>query len=361
MLKRLALICAFSITILTPIAGALYLVDAAAKEIEEPKPEVWVPATAADSDPSEKGGIAMIWDAAPSVPAPDWGSRVVQKIELKVGDEVRTGTEIAVIDRITRIGVHTDIPLDRSLKRGDSGPDVQALNETLAELEFTSDSGENFTYATELGVRELAKSLGAGNEATFDPGWFVYLPSKTGEADDVHLEVGQPAVAVGEDVVTYRAQPQKAVVYGEDQYDDLMRSLENDEDDESFQELPETSIEAGLAISIEGEEFTSPEQEDNFSDEDLKELGALMSPGTPGTSAHITRQVPEDAQQIPAAATYSDSAGNTCTLARSDDGQSISQAIEIVDSSFGVSIVTGLGAEDSVLVNPPVEERSSCR
>lgn len=361
-LKAVGVIFIFSLVAIAPMIGSLFILEKARAEIEPATGEVWVPTTASDSVVSEPAGVVVIWEDPKAAPAPEWGDALVQDVLIKPGDDVKTGTEIVVLDRITRVGARTAFPFDRPLGRNDRGADVGELNKFLKRQGYRFGEEDRFTYETELGVRELAKSIGAGDQRTFQPGWLVFLPLDSGRVNDINLEVGQPVGGTGEAVFTYAAAPHTAVAYGQNEYENFQATLPDPGGEERVEELPESSLPGGLTLTIAGEEFTTPDSGAEFSTEELTRLALVVKQGEIAVPALLVQDLPEDAVQIPAAAIYTSGDGATCLLARTTAGSLPRvEHVEVLDSTYGVAIISGLASDVEVWLNPPIEERRECR
>lgn len=358
--KRTGLVLLLTVVVVAPVVGALFVLDAARAQIDPSTEAIWAPATAADAQVTEPAGVVVLWEEARVAPASQWGDSVVQRVLIEEGETVKTGTKIAVFERVTRVAAHTAFPLDRPLKFGDRGSDVKELNLLLDKLGFRSSEGSEFTRITEAGVREFAKSIGAGDQREFDPLWLIYVPLKSGIVGDVHLEVGQPVVSVGSPVFTYVAAPKAAAAYSENEFENF-RAQYADEGDEIPGRLPESSLPAGLNLLIFDEELTTPGP-DGFADDDLARIAELLKPGQIDAPALLRQELPDGAVQIPAAGVYTSASGATCLIAR--DGPSAPSRplnVDVIESSYGTAIVTGVHEGREVWLNPPVEDRLECR
>lgn len=361
LLTHLALVLLLTVVVVVPVVGALFVLDAARAQIDPSVEAVWAPATLADAHVTEPAGVVVLWEEAQIAPASQWGDSVVQRVLIKEGETVKTGTEVAVLERITRVAAHTAFPLDRPLKFGDRGSDVKELNFLLDKLGFRSSEGSQFTRITEAGVREFAKSIGAGDQREFDPLWLIYVPVKSGVVSDVHLEVGQPVVSVGSPVFTYVAAPKAAAAYSENEFENFRAQYADEGDDKTPDGLSESSLPAGLHLLIFDEEFTTPGP-DGFADDDLARIAELIKPGQIDAPALLQQELPDGAVQIPAAGVYTSASGATCLIARDEPSASSTPLnVDVVESSYGIAIVTGVHEGHEVWLNPPVEDRLECR
>lgn len=136
----------------------------------------WAPVLSNNEPVITPVDVVLQRSPAPIVVAPAMVG-LIEAVLAEPGQTLRSGQPVLVVDGITRIGVASDRPFARRLSVGDVGMDVTALNGLLSALSFPAADSDRFTDTTRAGVRAFSKSIGAGDQATFNPSWVIFLPS----------------------------------------------------------------------------------------------------------------------------------------------------------------------------------------
>jgi hypothetical protein len=143
--------------------------------------------------------VALSWKEGATLPAPAW-SGVVTSLHIGRGDKLATGTSLISINGVDRLAAATPAPFHRSLRLGDRGADVAALNRFLVRLGHAADLSDSsiFTTATAEAVEDLSRQIGLARATdVFDPAWLVWIPHEPFVVAKVLPSVGSPAPAPG--------------------------------------------------------------------------------------------------------------------------------------------------------------------
>lgn len=153
----------------------------------------------------------LTWAPGDQVRSPGM-SGIVTWVGVAEGDSIVTGDTIARVDSVARLAVSSGSPLFRPLGRGDGGPDVETLQEILVALGYLVDAVDGrYGSGTEKAVQELSADLGLERATSvFDPAWFIWLPTEPFAVEEVLVDEGQAAPAVGE--VMLQGPPKLAAV-----------------------------------------------------------------------------------------------------------------------------------------------------
>jgi peptidoglycan hydrolase-like protein with peptidoglycan-binding domain len=109
-----------------------------------------------------------------------------------------SGTPLLRVDEAVVYGLHTDIPLFRSLQLGDNGRDVSALQAELLRLGRSVSVDGQFGPGTRNAVRELEKAVGiAAPDGVLDRAEVIWLPTPTAMPASCDLLAGQRASTGG--------------------------------------------------------------------------------------------------------------------------------------------------------------------
>jgi len=294
--------------------------------------------------------VVPSWAPGVSLLAPAW-SGLVTSVAAKPGAELKSGDEVATISGVRRVAFASAQPFYRPIASGDEGEDVAELHRLLVAMGALDQEPADpavATFATTVGIRALAKSLGvAGTVSTFDPGWVVWLPSDPFPLGSLKLQVGQPAPPAGTAIGEAQASLTAASVASLNQ-----EPLSLDPGAAWVLTVGKTTVDidpATLTVSKEGLAALAP---------------ALPPPSNdPNNSATgtIRRKTALHTLGIAATAIQSNSAGALCAWVA--DGTSYrAVAVKIASSRAGVTNVSeGLTGDSQVLVNPAaVMEHPEC-
>lgn len=307
--------------------------------LAEPR-STWVRAEAPPASTASDADLVLTWSEPVALVAPQWAG-TVQDVLVGVGDEVRDGTEICVIDNVLRVAWRTAVPLFRPVARGDRGADVAALNEFLAAQGLAHDDGDEAGASTARGISDYAARIGATTGATFDPAWLVHLTQGVRLTGVEALVVGAPAPGAGTQILlgaspltgARLAERQSSGNEGEPSLGGPFRP-----DDGTRVMLGEVTV----PVSADGTVVTT---------EALTAVAAAAVPGEARIRVELVTEVPEAALGIPYGAVVSDSRG-TCVARRTSAGHDV-VPIELALPGTGRVYVLGpLASGDEVLVPP---------
>nr|BFF07485.1 hypothetical protein GCM10023233_24540 [Brevibacterium otitidis] len=94
------------------------------------------------------------------VPAPGDGKKVVTAAKVKPGDRVSSGALLALVSGTPVFAVDIPFPFYREMRSGDSGDDVEALNQLLSSLGYAAGNGRTFTDRTAAGLTSFYRDRG---------------------------------------------------------------------------------------------------------------------------------------------------------------------------------------------------------
>lgn len=231
--------------IAVPVLLAVALTARSERSVQSPPvTSAWVPAGDVLGELDRKVVAVGTLGAAPPLLAPAW-TGLVEQVDLRPGQPLRSGEVVAIVSGIPRMAVHTSRPFHRTLTYDDRGTDVAELNTWLRARGLEASEGDRFGGATRRGVRALRRELGVpepeaepapptgGDSPTpggadappdetasppppssapapdiagsFDPGWIVYLPRPEVTVGATQLQVGAPVVPAGSVVAEIEA------------------------------------------------------------------------------------------------------------------------------------------------------------
>lgn len=374
--RTLAVWVGILVWIATPVLVAAWVIDQARSSVTPPEVAVWVPATDAAGARLEPTLIVPSWVQQPSVLAPAWNG-LVQRVLVTPGAQVSTGTPLAVVDGVTHLAADSEVPFSRPLQRGDEGADVAALNLVLAAMGKSASEGDDLGALSAAGIEDLAADIGAGVTEVFNPAWLVYLPGD-GTIAAVKLRVATPAPSAGTEILTFtpslkgaRAVPDEAILPPDgvsgvpgiggmpsDQgtAESATAPLRVDEA-RAYRDLP-----PGTGIQLGEVQLGEVDSSGILTAESLAAFGAAVPAGAAQVSAQLVQELPAGATTVPAAAVVTGPTGATCVVTR---GVSTVDAdvmtVEVIESYLGIATVIGLEPAIEVRVEPPAEDRRSCR
>ncbi len=332
-----------SVWLVAPVAliVALTILSAQLSVTGEPR-AAWVAAGEAGTETSRQVGVALDWRERGTITAPAW-TGMVREVLLAPGDTVSSGTPVARVDGMLRIAWHSSAPFYRTLAPGDAGVDVRQLQKLLAARGLPHDSDGRYLTSTRKGVAALAVELGMprADGSIFDPTWIVFLPGKSAIVDTILLSVGQPAPALGAEIITqasmlaaaHLVSPQQAAMAGStDPLNDTTPPTEA------------LVAEPGEILRIGDLEIPLHDDRSAITDEGIDLLRTLVARDRPGIVGRLIAQVETgDAGaviEVPAVAVHTDPSGATCLRTR-DDRDERTVPVTIVAGEGGRVIVTG--------------------
>lgn len=134
---------------------------------------------------------------ATTAPSPDAGR--ITASDCRANAAVASGDELLRLNDQPLIALHTETPLWRPLKIGDTGPDVQSLRDALIALGVSLDPGETVDAALIEAVRDIAKA-GPGDDIPVQR--LIWLPSPTAAVKTCDAPLGQ-SIAANDPLVTF--------------------------------------------------------------------------------------------------------------------------------------------------------------
>lgn len=118
--------------------------------------------------------MTVVTAQAPRVPA---SQRLVVTGIARRGMTVRTGTKLGVVGGVPIGAIATRAVFYRDLVAGDSGPDVRALNESLARAGFISQTGPALSASTIRIWNSHLGAVGVGDTIAYDT--LVAVPERS--------------------------------------------------------------------------------------------------------------------------------------------------------------------------------------
>lgn len=311
-------------------------------------------ATARQVSGAQPVTITPTWDQGKDLYAPPW-SGMVTAIYAAASKPLASGDRVAAIDAIDRIAYATKTPFYRAITSGDTGPDVEALNQMLLGLGYIDalpSEPTRATYATSIGIQDMAKALGVPTTTTtFDPAWVVWLPASPFPVASLNLVVGQQAPALGATIASGQSTLASATLAAANQ-----GTLELDPsarwvvvvNDKSFAVDASKQAVATDALADLAAVLPQPSSSDSSS--------ANIGRGGPGgantTSGIVQRATPLDAAAIPSTAVMTGEKGQLCAwIPNGKEYRAVNVAV--ADARAGITDVTG-GIEpgQQLLANP---------
>lgn len=263
-------------------------------------------------------------------------SGTVTAVSVLPGQEITAGATVYSADGVPVVAYSGDTVLYRALQVGDQGEDVrtaQALLGTILGREVPTDG--KFRESTAAAVRAYERSLGVTQPAgILQPTWFTHLPAVPFVVDSVDVQLGQPAPAAGEVVVTG--------VAGATGFTLATESAGPAGD----YVLVSPGHEVPLTRAADGTwQVTDPASASALV------LSGQVSDGAASATGRVRMLTGESGQSVPGAAVVTDAAEATCVaLADSEKLVAVTVAGSGVDGSARILPVLDSGAV--VLVNP---------
>jgi hypothetical protein len=303
---------------------------------------------------SQPVSLTPTWDQGKDLYAPPW-TGMVTAVDASAGKPLKSGDTVAAINAVRRIAYATKTPFYRTIASGDTGPDVESLNEMLAGLGYMDalpSDPTRATYATSIGIRDLAKALGVPTATTtFDPAWVVWLPASPFTPASLDLVTGEQAPAHGTTVATGQSTLTSATLAAANQ-----GTLEVDPsakwvvvvNDKSFAVDAAKQAVASAALAGLAALLPQPSSSDN--------TGSNVGRGGPGgantTSGIVQRATPLDAAAIPSSSVMTGARGQLCAWVP-DGKQYRAVEVTVADARAGITdVIAGLHPGDQLLANP---------
>lgn len=311
-------------------------------------------ATARQVTGSQPVTLTPTWEQGKDMYAPPW-TGMVTAVYASAGKPLSSGDKVVAIDAADRIAYATKTPFYRTIASGASGPDVQALNEMLVALGYMDALPSDptvATYATSLGIRNMAKALGVPTAATtFDPAWVVWLPSSPFPVATLSLVPGQQAPPPGTTIAAGQSTLTSATLSAANQGTlaiDPSAKWVVVVNGKSFpvdaaKLSVETSALAGLAAIL-----PQPSASGSSGGAAPNSFGG----GANTTSGTVQRAEPLNAAAIPSTAVMTGAKGQLCAWIP-DGKQYRAVDVTVADARAGITDVTsGLTAGEQLLANP---------
>lgn len=284
--------------------------------------------------------VVLAWEEGAVLRAPGW-SGIVTAVYVAPGEKLTQGQKVLAIDGVDRVSFARPWPFYRRLESGDEGPDVALLHELLLTTGFIEglpDDPEFFSFATSLAVADFNASLGAPATRVFDPSMVIWLPQTPFAIDTLDLSAGAPAPGPGSVIATGPATLTGAQLASASPAEPLV--LEPG--------VPYILVKGEARLPFAPAALTLPP-------ESLETLAGLVEPLAERTDAAIERETALRALAVPSTAIVANATGGLCAWvadASSNPGFR-PVAVTLAGSRAGVTdVVSGLSAEDQVLVNP---------
>lgn len=271
------------------------------------------------------------WNQPDTLVAPAWQG-LVTSVAIKLGDVVEIGDVIATIDGIHRVGVASLEPFWRTLRRGDTGPDVKMLQKHLAQLAlYKGDIDGSYGRLLETAVKEWAAGLGAHKpDGSFDPAWTVWLTPDPFQVESVDLQPGSPAPPVGSTIAASPAQLASVSLVGIDGSAFVANGR--------------------WTLEIQGEDFSLVEGQPTESG--LEMLAAILPIDGPPPVARVRLTDPVERLTVPATSVVTTYDGTFCVYVQSGSGFA-PKHVEVGSSKLStIDIVQGIDLGDEILANP---------
>lgn len=397
--KRLLGILAVLTWIGVPLVVAGVLTARSERSVRSEQPaSVWVMAGPVETEVRRTVAARAEWRELPPLLAPAW-SGLVEEVGLRVGEPVRSGDTVAVIDGIPRLAAATERPFSRRLVRDDRGQDVADLNAWLASIGHEASDGDLFGAATQRGVFALRQDLNVPSEVdefgqpidlyTFDPAWVVFLGQVEATVSSIGLQVGAPAPPAGSAIAEFtpRLVSVKLELAGQtmsagpspDESAGPTSTTDASEAGAPGTGGPDLGSAPGSTPSADGGSPLLTAAEGATLERSGQEIGPVGSDGSLpadteaaviwllGDASTISLQLvepaPPGARALPANTLFTGPAGATCVASRATP--EAETTVHLVRPAGGTStqpLVVGLPEGDmEVQANPPLTVRRKCR
>lgn len=351
------------VAVTAPVVAAWAVVRSARSQLLPELPPAWVRAEPAAGGIEVPAALVLDIGRPQPAPAPAW-SGLVEEVLIGPGDRITTGTPIARVGGALRIASGVGTPIGRTLRRGDAGPDVASLHQTLTALGQPASPGNVFGTRTEAGVRRLSRQLTGAEATVFDPGWLIFLPTGDGVVADISLGLGQPAPSSGAAVVTLAPTVRGGRLVAPA---DIPLGL--GEPEPGSKQSPAAFSLDSLPTSLtvpEGSSFVARDMEMRFID------GGRLDPASFAVAASLVhggvvidgilrRPVPPRTAQVPTASVFVGPTGRTCAHLRVGSGAPKTVTVDVLDGYLGTTLASGIPPRAEVQLSPAVDVRRQCR
>ncbi|MBZ2199713.1 peptidoglycan-binding domain-containing protein [Occultella gossypii] len=269
-------------------------------------------------------------------------SGTVTAVVITAGSPVSSGQVLYRVDGVPVVAYSGDVVLYRPLSSGARGADVSLAQRLLSELvpEVNLDADGVYGASTAAAVRAYERTWGASPTGTFQPEWFLYLPSDDFDVAAVTIRPGAPAPATGEPVASGATTLEGALIT-------------------SATAGPAGSYEflvQGQAIPIQLADDGTWTITDLQAATDLALAQAVDGTDTVSLNGRTRLVDGEPGQAVPAASVVSDSEGATCIAIATPESTSDAtlEPVNVVGSSIDgrAQIMATLDEGALVLVNP---------
>ena len=333
------------------VAVQFYMEDELPGVTANPEP-VLTQATEREVRDRQTVTLMLEWSEGRDLIAPLWQG-TVQRVLVGAEGPLTSGQRIATINGIDRFVYATPEPFYRSLRSGDTGPDVEMLHEMLLAMRYMESeppSMTTYSYSTYLAVYDLEEALGAGRPTgQFDLGWVAWLPESPFEIGSLSLAVAASAPPPGGAFATERSRLRAATVA-------------------PSQPGATLSFESGTeyVLTVEGQAVPFDTSSLTVSAEGLAVLetlaeppSAAQQPSSPfgpggagaGLSGAVERATPLRSRAVPASAVMVNGSGDLCVWQPARDGY-MAVPVRVHSSRAGVTdVIDGLEAGATVLAN----------
>jgi len=258
-------------------------------------------------------------------------SGTVTGVLAQVGETLKGGEGVLLIDDAPVVAFRADAPLVRTLSTGDTGPDVVRLQEFLGRFGGIRADG-TYGRSTARAVLEFREARSMSREDSIGPADVVWIGVDPFEIVGVEVSVGDH-VAQGDTVLI---GPPDRIQYA----------------------IEAGSLDSVSAWVMEVGGVSVPVSSDlELAESDAATLLQVLGESE-GVPAVIHLAVPVEAFEVPASAIWSDRSG-TCVFDL-DTGQPSS--VTVLGTAFGTAQVEPLGGAlpGSVVVNPSAVGDVSC-
>ena len=341
--------------VFVPLIVAVILMSRIFAITVDPELEVWVPVESSESEVIAPVGLSLGWDEGQPVIAPAW-SGLVQEVLVGSGDELRSGSAIAVVDGIIRTAWATEVPFSRVLDIGSRGAEVAQLHTLLRGAGIDAPEGDRFTRATGVATATFARKQGVavdGAIVAFDPAWVIYLPAEPLVLKKLDLTVAAPAPAPGTQIGETAPKLTNAMLIDAATVNQILQQSEGI----SAAQEPIVIDEASL-LRVSDTELLLTEDRTHVADADLHIVQKAANELTPAIRAITVTTLTNDAWVVPSAAVFSSSTGKTCVQVR-DEGDVRGVEVSVVSQGQGRTVLEGtLSIGEEVAISPLAGARS---
>lgn len=302
---------------------------------------LYLPAVEESYSGSLEATVRPTWQPPTSLILQQTRPGVVTSVTMTAGKAIESGSVVYAINGVAVLALHTPAPLYRSLRIGDQGPDVLALEEALTSMGFfwpTPD--ETYDREADAAVKAWMESLGAAsNRPGFDVTSVVWLPDTQFPVAAVHVAVGQQAPGPGEAIAETKPHLESAVIIASGPPADR-------------------GVELVLQTGLGKATFLWPGDADGHEITLLgtaaESIAGVLPVDEQDVPARVELQKPLQHVVIPASAVVIGQSGTACAWVRTTDAGGLSRrTIKPGSGGFGgAAIQDGIQPGEDVLANP---------